>query len=152
MLAIFAIKRLRWKVTLRLTGMLCWAMRILDVHGWFKSIYCTFHCISRWSHVSEKPLSCDRCSMTFTSKAQFAVHIRTHSAGQNYECNVCGRTFIRDSYLIRWDSDVIESWAQSELRGACTIPVSFFSLVCNSAGTTIACIARIAPQPTVLQR
>lgn len=55
----------------------------------------------RWSHVSEKPLSCDRCSMTFTSKSQFAVHIRTHSAGQNYECNVCGRTFIRDSYLIR---------------------------------------------------
>lgn len=56
---------------------------------------------SRWSHVSEKPLSCDRCSMTFTSKSQFAVHIRTHSMGQNYECNVCGRTFIRDSYLIR---------------------------------------------------
>lgn len=40
--------------------------------------------------------------MTFTSKAQFAVHIRTHSAGQNYECNICGRTFIRDSYLIRY--------------------------------------------------
>lgn len=39
--------------------------------------------------------------MTFTSKSQFAIHIRTHSAGQNYECNVCGRTFIRDSYLIR---------------------------------------------------
>lgn len=39
--------------------------------------------------------------MTFTSKSQFAVHIRTHSAGQNYECNICGRTFIRDSYLIR---------------------------------------------------
>lgn len=39
--------------------------------------------------------------MTFTSKSQFAVHIRTHSTGQNYECNVCGRTFIRDSYLIR---------------------------------------------------
>jgi hypothetical protein len=39
--------------------------------------------------------------MTFTSKAQFAIHIRTHSAGQNYECNLCGRTFIRDSYLIR---------------------------------------------------
>lgn len=39
--------------------------------------------------------------MTFTSKSQFAVHIRTHSAGQNYECNLCGRTFIRDSYLIR---------------------------------------------------
>lgn len=55
----------------------------------------------RWSHVSEKPLSCDRCSMTFTSKSQFAVHIRTHSAGQNFECNICGRTFIRDSYLIR---------------------------------------------------
>lgn len=58
-------------------------------------------CRRRWSHVSEKPLSCDRCTMTFTSKAQFAVHIRTHSAGQNYECSVCGRTFIRDSYLIR---------------------------------------------------
>lgn len=39
--------------------------------------------------------------MTFTSKTQFAVHIRTHSTGQNYECNMCGRTFIRDSYLIR---------------------------------------------------
>lgn len=39
--------------------------------------------------------------MTFTSKSQFAVHIRTHSAGQNFECNICGRTFIRDSYLIR---------------------------------------------------
>lgn len=39
--------------------------------------------------------------MTFTSKSQFAVHIRTHSTGQNFECNVCGRTFIRDSYLIR---------------------------------------------------
>lgn len=51
--------------------------------------------------MSEKPLSCDRCSMTFTSKAQFALHIRTHSAGQTYECNLCGRTFIRDSYLIR---------------------------------------------------
>lgn len=40
--------------------------------------------------------------MTFTSKSQFAIHIRIHSsAGQNYECNLCGRTFIRDSYLIR---------------------------------------------------
>lgn len=39
--------------------------------------------------------------MTFTSKSQFAIHIRTHSAGQNFECNICGRTFIRDSYLIR---------------------------------------------------
>ena len=40
--------------------------------------------------------------MTFTSKSQFAIHIRIHSsAGQNFECNLCGRTFIRDSYLIR---------------------------------------------------
>lgn len=57
--------------------------------------------VLRWAHISDKPLNCDRCSMTFTSKAQFAVHIRTHSTGQNYECNMCGRTFIRDSYLIR---------------------------------------------------
>lgn len=39
--------------------------------------------------------------MTFTSKSQFAIHIRIHSSGQNFECNLCGRTFIRDSYLIR---------------------------------------------------
>lgn len=51
--------------------------------------------------MSEKPLNCERCSLTFTSKSQFAVHIRTHSAGQNFHCNLCGRTFIRDSYLIR---------------------------------------------------
>lgn len=62
-----------------------------------------FNRLFRWSHVSEKPLSCDRCSMTFTSKAQFAVHIRSHSGAQNYECNICGRTFIRDSYLIRYE-------------------------------------------------
>lgn len=39
--------------------------------------------------------------MTFTSKSTFAIHIRIHSSGQNFECNLCGRSFIRDSYLIR---------------------------------------------------
>lgn len=97
--------------------------------------YVTAH---RWSHVSEKPLSCDRCSMTFTSKSQFAIHIRIHSSagkswrafsfgrfayprltnvlaitGQNFECNLCGRTFIRDSYLIRHHNRVHRDRVQS---------------------------------------
>lgn len=65
-----------------------------------------YSCHSSWSHVSEKPLNCDRCSMTFTSKSQFAIHIRTHTAGPSFECRLCGRSFIRDSYLIRHNNRV----------------------------------------------
>ena len=61
----------------------------------------------RWSHVADKPLNCDRCSMSFTSKSQFALHIRTHSTGSCYECSVCGRSFVRDSYLIRYNTYII---------------------------------------------
>lgn len=64
--------------------------------------YVTAH---RWSHVSEKPLGCQRCALTFTSKTLFALHIRTH-IDQNHECHICGRTFMKDSYLIRHQNKV----------------------------------------------
>ena len=55
----------------------------------------------RWSHVAEKPPSCDHCSMTFTNRAQYAIHMRTHATSPAYDCHLCGRSFARDSYLIR---------------------------------------------------
>ncbi|KAK3911707.1 Zinc finger protein OZF [Frankliniella fusca] len=64
--------------------------------------YVTAH---RWSHVSEKPLGCQRCALTFTSKNLFALHIRTHT-DQNHKCHICGRTFMKDSYLIRHQNKV----------------------------------------------
>lgn len=64
--------------------------------------YVTAH---RWSHVSEKPLECQRCGLSFTSKNLFAIHIRTHFE-QNHECHICGRTFMKDSYLIRHQNRV----------------------------------------------
>jgi uncharacterized C2H2 Zn-finger protein len=52
--------------------------------------------------------------MSFNSKSQFAIHIRTHStAGQNFQCNTCGRTFIRESYLIRHHNRVHRDMTQS---------------------------------------
>lgn len=52
--------------------------------------------------------------MSFNSKSQFAIHIRTHStAGQNFQCNICGRTFIRESYLIRHHNRVHRDMTQS---------------------------------------
>lgn len=64
--------------------------------------YVTAH---RWSHVSEKPLECQHCGLTFTSKNSYAIHSRTHT-DQNHECNLCGRTFMKDSYLIRHQNRV----------------------------------------------
>lgn len=77
------------------------------------SIYCvlTYPLLSllppRWSHVGDKPFGCTSCHLTFTSKSQFAVHLRTHhTVGANHVCNVCGRSFVRDSYLIRHQNKV----------------------------------------------
>ncbi|KAJ1522400.1 hypothetical protein ONE63_002688 [Megalurothrips usitatus] len=64
--------------------------------------YVTAH---RWSHVSEKPLACEHCGLTFTSRNLYALHIRTH-IDQNHECHLCGRTFMKDSYLIRHQNRV----------------------------------------------
>lgn len=38
---------------------------------------------------------------------------RTHSAGQNFECKICKRTFIRESYLIRHHNRVHRERTQS---------------------------------------
>ena len=38
---------------------------------------------------------------------------RTHSAGQNFECKICKRTFIRESYLIRHHNRVHRERSQS---------------------------------------
>ncbi|XP_034246133.1 zinc finger protein 765-like [Thrips palmi] len=64
--------------------------------------YVTAH---RWTHISEKPLDCQHCDLKFTSKNLFNLHIRTH-IDQNHECNICGRTFMKDSYLIRHQNKV----------------------------------------------
>ncbi|KAK7591200.1 hypothetical protein V9T40_002813 [Parthenolecanium corni] len=54
----------------------------------------------RWTHIFEKPLSCDKCQIPFNSKAQYILHMRSHSSALAYECP-CGRSFTKDSYLIR---------------------------------------------------
>lgn len=64
--------------------------------------YVTAH---RWTHISEKPLDCQHCGLKFTSKNLFNLHVRTH-IDQNHECNICGRTFMKDSYLIRHQNKV----------------------------------------------
>lgn len=59
----------------------------------------------RWSHVADRPLTCPHCSESFTSKVLFAAHARSHSEGR-FECALCGRSFVRDSYLIRHQTRV----------------------------------------------
>ncbi|XKL69645.1 hypothetical protein PGB90_007414 [Kerria lacca] len=54
----------------------------------------------RWTHIFEKPLSCEKCQIPFNSKSQYVLHMRSHSSSLTYECP-CGRTFTKDSYLIR---------------------------------------------------
>lgn len=59
----------------------------------------------RWSHMaSDKPLKCEDCELSFTSKSQYMMHIRVHSHAKNYECAICGRLFVKQSYLIRHNS------------------------------------------------
>uniref|UniRef100_A0A8D8UTB4 Zinc finger protein 300 n=1 Tax=Cacopsylla melanoneura TaxID=428564 RepID=A0A8D8UTB4_9HEMI len=85
------------------TGERPYACDICDKRFAVKS-YVTSH---RWSHVGDKPFGCTSCHLTFTSKSQFAVHLRTHhTVGANHVCNVCGRSFVRDSYLIRHQNKV----------------------------------------------
>lgn len=57
--------------------------------------------IHRLSHVGDRPLTCERCSVVFTSKTHYTEHMRTHAARHMFGCRVCGRTFAKDSYLIR---------------------------------------------------
>ena len=83
--------------------------------------------------MSEKPLSCERCSLTFTSKSQFAIHIRTHSAGQNFHCSLCGRTFIRDSYLIRHHNRV----HRERTQGSSSIQSTINAVVAGSSDVTV---------------
>lgn len=40
------------------------------------------------------------------------------STGQNYECSLCGRTFIRDSYLIRHHNRVHRDRVQNSTINA----------------------------------
>lgn len=54
----------------------------------------------RWTHIFEKPLSCEKCKIPFNSRSQYVLHMRSHSTSLAYECP-CGRTFTKDSYLIR---------------------------------------------------
>lgn len=59
----------------------------------------------RWSHIaSDKPLKCEDCELSFTSKSQYMMHVRVHSHEKNYECPICGRLFVKHSYLIRHNS------------------------------------------------
>lgn len=59
--------------------------------------YLTAH---RWCHVADRPLTCARCGEGFTSKAQFSAHMLTHTK-KSHQCPMCGKKFVRDSFLIR---------------------------------------------------
>lgn len=92
-LVIFATKRSRWKVM--------W--RRIDGRMFQRS---------RWAVIAVRWRSPVRVSSLFTFESTVLLvsllsiesinvsSFYTHT-GQNYECNLCGRTFIRDSYLIR---------------------------------------------------
>lgn len=59
----------------------------------------------RWSHLaSDKPLKCEDCELSFNSKSQYMMHVRVHSHIKSYECRVCGRMFVKESYLINHQS------------------------------------------------
>ncbi|KAL1122384.1 hypothetical protein AAG570_003789 [Ranatra chinensis] len=60
----------------------------------------------RWCHMSEKPLACEQCGMTFTSKGFYQAHVRAHHETNAFPCHLCGRSFMRDSYLIRHNNKV----------------------------------------------
>jgi KRAB domain-containing zinc finger protein len=59
----------------------------------------------RWSHVSDG-LSCPECHAVFTTKSQFVQHVKGHNSRRGYECALCQRRFVRDSYLIRHQNKV----------------------------------------------
>nr|CAD7199554.1 unnamed protein product [Timema douglasi] len=75
----------------------------------------------RWSHIAEKPLTCDQCSLTFSSKSQFALHIRSHATIASFECQVCGRAFVKDSYLIRHYNRVHREGVSAGYETACDL-------------------------------
>nr|CAD7406128.1 unnamed protein product [Timema poppensis] len=76
---------------------------------------------AEWSHIAEKPLTCDQCSLTFSSKSQFALHIRSHATIASFECQVCGRAFVKDSYLIRHYNRVHREGVSAGYETACDL-------------------------------
>ncbi|CAG5095451.1 Similar to ZKSCAN4: Zinc finger protein with KRAB and SCAN domains 4 (Homo sapiens) [Cotesia congregata] len=95
-----------------------------------------------------KPQPCKVCGKVLSSASsyyvhmnQFAIHIRTHTASTTYECNICGRTFVRDSYLIRHQNRVHRDLSQNNSNhnpstpqssgGATTPGTGFESPVCD---------------------
>lgn len=62
--------------------------------NFFLSPYC------RWSHVSDHPVRCSQCNESFTSHSAFEHHMKSH-ANYKFECHECGKTFAKESYMIR---------------------------------------------------
>lgn len=62
----------------------------------------------------EKPLNCDTCHIPFNSRTQYVLHMRSHSSALAYKCP-CGRSFTKDSYLIRHQIKVHRSPAGNSM-------------------------------------
>ena len=89
----------------------------------------------RWTHVFEKPLNCDKCHIPFNSRTQYVLHMRSHSSALAYKCP-CGRSFTKDSYLIRHQIKVHHSPARNTLLHSPDEPI-IHSLPLTSVASTI---------------
>ena len=51
----------------------------------------------------EKPYACSFCTKKFSQKQNMKIHEKTHLNEKNFECDICGRTFLR-----KWGLQVIK--------------------------------------------
>ena len=51
-------------------------------------------------HTEEKPHQCNVCGKTFSKRSYLVTHTRTHTGEKPHQCNVCGKTFRKRFYLV----------------------------------------------------